>query len=213
MRLTDLRNYGIVLIVGIILNSFIDVVPWFPHFGGLVALLLGILLYDKAGGEGFDFTFSSIGPGQDNSSGVDLQVEPVEAPEKLNQKVRDHPGRRELNIDRTDRDNLDYYDEYREVTINGEEKGVWGVIGRPRNPSYGELIAYIYDLSEDRIRRYQGNVQGVEGRIQPFNDYTWLSVRGRDASRESGGSGRNQFIIDQSGDSPSRRPSDNGGGG
>lgn len=213
-RWKDVRNYGVLLIILVIGNSVIEIIPWFPHFAGLVTLLAGIFVYYKAGGDGIDFTFSGVATGSDSPSEIDLEVEPVEAPAELNKKVRDHPARRELMIDNTDRDNLDYYEEYREVTINGKEKGVWGVVGRPRDSSYSELIAYIYDLSENRIRRYKGNVQSIEGRIQPFHDHTWLSVRGVSAKRESSsGTGRNEIIIDQSSPGDQNKASEYGEGG
>jgi len=197
-RLKDVRNFGFILIAAFVLNSFLEIVPVFPHLLVIFCGLTALFLYKRFDGDGIDFTFSGFDPGKSDDSGPEVLVEPVEAPQKLNKKVRDRPGRRELNLDKTDRDNLDFYDEAREVSINGKEKLIWGVVGYPNNPKYGELIAYIYNLSDDRIMRYKGNVQSVEGRIQPFKDYTWFTARGFNSTRKSSkSSGRNKFIIDQ----------------
>ena len=197
-RLRDVKIFGIALIGFLILNSFFELLPWFPHAAGILFVFTGLFLYYKFGGSGVDFTFSGVTPGSTDDSGPRVLVEPEDAPQELNKKVRDKPARRELDINKTDRANLNFYDEAREVSINGKDKLIWGVVGHPKNTRYNELIAYIYNLSDNRIMRYKGKVQSVEGRIQPFSDYTWFTARGFNASRKSSdSSGRNKFIIDQ----------------
>lgn len=213
MRVEDLGVYGGILIVIVVANSYLDLVPWFPHIAIFVGILGALLIYYKRGGDGIDFTFSGIGTGsEDSSSELKVQVEPDEAPQKLNEKVRNHPARKELRIDRTHRDSTDFKDMAREVTINGKEKLFWGVIGRPRNSKYSEKMRYIYNLTDDRIFAYDAEVKSIQGRLDPFYGYEWLTVRGRDASRSSGGAGRNQFFIGESGESGDRSPIDDGGG-
>lgn len=198
-------------LLGVILNSYIDLWPWFPHFAGLLALLGGIFVYDKMGGTGLDFTLESVGSGSTDSE-LKVQVEPGEAPRKLNQKVRNHPARKEIRIDRTHRDSSEYSDVARKVTINGKEKLFWGVIARPRNSKYSEKMRYIYNLTDDRIYKYDADIPSVQGRLDPFYGYTWLTKRGVNAKRDSTSGGRNQIIFDQGNSGESSRPGNGSGG-
>jgi hypothetical protein len=206
----DLGIYGVTLIFIVVINSYINIFPWWA-MGGFVVLLGVVLLYYGKGGDGIDFTFSGIDSGQDSSDDLQVLVDPDEAPEKLNEKVRNHPARKELQIDRTNRDSTDYKEEAREVTINGKEKLFWGVIGRPRSSRFSEKCRYIYNLTNDRIYAYDADIKSIEGRLEPFYGYKWLTVRGRDATSSSGGKRRNQLIINQ-GDEPSAGSSNDGGG-
>jgi len=205
------RNYGIVLILLIIGNSFLEIIPWVPHFAGLMALLGGIFVYQKMGGSGWDFTLDNVGSASGDSE-LEVQVEPEEAPRKLNQKVRNHPARKEITIDRTNRDSSEYSDVARKVTINGKEKLFWGVIARPRNSKYSEKMRYIYNLTDDRIYKYDADIPSVEGRLDPFFGYTWLTKRGVNAKRDSASGGRNQIILDQRDSDKSSRPGNGSGG-
>lgn len=198
----------ILLLVG---NSFLEIIPWFPHFAGLMVLLGGIFVYDKMGGSGLDFTLDNVGSGSTDSE-IKVQVEPGEAPRKLNQKVRDHPGRKEIRIDRTHRDSSEFNEAAREVTINGKEKLFWGVIARPRNSKYSEKMRYIYNLTDDRIYKYDADIPSVEGRLDPFYGYTWLTKRGVNAKRDSASGGRNQIIFDQGNSGKSSKPGNGSGG-
>ena len=209
MRVKDLGIYGVILIVLLVGNSFFEVIPWYPHFAGLVGLLGLLVVYSEVyDGTGIDFTFSGFSTGSSGSSGPELEVEPVDAPEELNKKVRDSLSYRALKLDKTSEDNLDYYVDTQTVDINGSEKFVMGLVGKPRNHEYGELIAYIYNLTDDRIEQYNGQVKDIKGRVQPFeNKHTWFKTRGVNAKSQSSKTGRNQFIIDQSGESRNRRSS------
>ncbi|WP_276273560.1 hypothetical protein [Haloarcula litorea] len=126
-----------------------------------------------------------------------MKVKPVEAPKKLNKKVLKASGYRPLNLDKTHDDNRDFHTDSRWVRVDGEKHLMYGIIGRPRNTKKREILAYIYDLSDDQIRKYSGDIHDPEGRINPFKGkYSWLQAEGVTAKRKESGRG-NKIEINQ----------------
>lgn len=126
-----------------------------------------------------------------------MKVKPVEAPKKLNKKVLESSGYRPLNLDKTHDDNRDFHTDSRWVRVDGEKHLMYGIIGRPRNTKKREILAYIYDLSDDQIRKYSGDIHDPEERVKPFKGkYSWLQAEGVTAKRKESGRG-NKIEINQ----------------
>jgi hypothetical protein len=114
------------------------------------------------------------------------KIKVAEAPQRLNQKVADIPGWRRINLDHTNDDHRSYRLRRKWVEVNGVEHKMVGIVGRPPNADKREMVAYIYDLSEDEIDDYSGEIYDPKRRIRPFDGkHSWLVIEGSASNTET----------------------------
>jgi hypothetical protein len=114
------------------------------------------------------------------------KIKVAEAPQRLNRKVADKPGYRRINIDDTNDDNLDFRVSRKWVEVKGVEHKMLGIVGRPPKAKKREMLAYIYDLSEDEIDEYSGEIYDPQRRIRPFDGkHSWLVIEGSASNTET----------------------------
>lgn len=184
MDLGDVKILGAALFLFLLFNFSTGLIPWSWVFGltTIIGGAIGLYKWDEGG----------LGTGRKTA-----QISPLEAPRRLNQKVAPVPGYRRINIDHTDDEHKDFRTTTRWVEINGVEHKMYAIVGRPPNPDTREILAYIYDLSEDEIVDYSGEIYDPTRRIRPFegkND--WLIIEGKSVNREGVDSG-GQITINQ----------------
>jgi len=175
--LAQYKKYGVLLIAILVGNAWLNLIPWTFLFVVLGALAV-LIIADQVGWKGLNVMLS---PGSETSSSdePDFQIEPWEAPEKLNEKLRKSKGRKEIDIDTTSPGNLNFKESLAKARIDGTQYWVWWVVGRVKSGYHDEVISYIYDLTEDRIVHSNQNVKDPVHRVEPFSDKpSWLVVEG-----------------------------------
>lgn len=134
---------------------------------------------------------SSIPKNQKEHQGIVLKVEPEQAMEKLNEKIRDSPGYKTIDTDTTGESSRKTYTDTQIREWDGEKHFLYGIISMPQNPGIREYIAYIYDLTDDRIMKYSSDIWKGESRVQPFKGKgSWFRVEGlnvQDLQKNEGG--------------------------
>ena len=175
-----MKKAGFLGILAAILNSIFNFFPWYPDMIVVFGVLGGLLLLDKKGWTGLDVLSPGMNLGGSSSGRPEMKFEPIEAPEKLNEKIRQKGSvHKEINLDYTDGDSLDYYQDKKKKRVDGDQCWLIGIIGRAKGGQYGEVVAYVYDITNDDIEKYNPNVRNPEGRVQPFPDeHGWLIAEG-----------------------------------
>jgi len=173
----DLGLYFIVLSAAVVLNLSISFAPWNLFF--LVGAGIGLVVFYSGFRSGNGLDFGSLSSG---SSERKLVVEPVDAPSRINEKVRDKEGFKRLNLEKTGRSSTKIHTDTEDVKIDGDTNLMFGIIAQPKRMHTKEYVAYILDLSEDRIRKYDSQTYSTNERLQPFKGkYSWLTARGTDS--------------------------------
>lgn len=151
---------------------------------GVVSVLT--LFYYFSNGESF------------NRNSSELVVEPNEALSFVNDKSREIPGYRPLDLDRTSKKNMQLHTKKLVVNENGEKKTKFGVVGRPENQNDKESIAYIVHCDEGHLE-YDGERHGAQERLNPFHGTKWVQNAGYKAQMDEQGQGKptTQFNIHQ----------------
>lgn len=130
----------------------------------------------------FDIELLSRGKGF-TGGGKGLEVEPNEALNFINEKSREIPGYRPINLDRTSKKNMQLHTKKLVVNENGEKKTKFGVVGRPEDQRDKESIAYIVHCDEGHLE-YDGERHGADERLNPFHGTKWVQNAGYKARVE-----------------------------
>lgn len=191
VALRDIGIYFIALTVFTVINLSFTFMPWNAFLVISIAVSL-VALYAK-----YDLSHSSVLSGSRNSR--TLEVEPAEAPEKINEKASRNEMWKKIDLDKSSKSSSKVHVDTQEVRINGEETNfMFGIIGRAKEPYNNQYISYIYDLTEDRIRKYDSQTYDAEERIQPFEGkYSWLTARGVEKQTLDEGSSQPGVVIEQ----------------
>lgn len=170
IKYNDIRLIAGLLFVFLLVNLSIELVPWnyVIVLGGGVGVVALYAKYD-------------LGSSFNRKSRRDVKVEPYEAPQKINEKVARSQGYKKIDLEKTGSSSKTFHVDTQEVEIHGDERNLmFGVVGRAANPYQdNQIVAYIYDLHEDRIRKYSSHRYTGQSRIQPFEGkHSWLQAEG-----------------------------------
>lgn len=187
----DIGIFSGALLIFAVVNLSVTFMPW-PAFFSIAAVVSVVGAYAKFDLKGGLSRFSS--------SQESLSVDPVEAPQRINEKARQNSLYKQIDLEKTGRSSTKVHVDTQEVRVDGEQKNfMFGIIGKAKNPYRNEYIAYIYDLDQDRIRKYDSQRYSAGDRIQPFEGkYSWLTARGVQKTRlESKEVDEPQVVIEQ----------------
>jgi hypothetical protein len=181
--MAEYKKYGALLIAIVVTNAVLDLIPW-TYLFAIVVVVGGLIFADQAGWTGFNLMALGSSSEGRSSGEPEFNIEPYEAPEKLNEKLREAKGRKEIDIDYTSTGNLNFRDSLSKARIDGDEYQVWWVVGRAKEGQHDEIISYIYDLTRDKILHSNQNVKDPVKRVEPFSGKpNWLVVEGISARR------------------------------
>lgn len=172
LQLKDLTVYFFVLTAFIIGNLSFTFMPWnaFIVLTGAVTAVAAYAYVDLGG------SFQSLSMGKDR----ELKVEPVEAPTQINRKARESEMWKMIDLEKTGKSSTKIHVDTQDVRIDGDKTNLmFGIIGMAKHGRNKQYVAYIYDLHEDRIRKYDSQRYESGERVQPFKGkYSWLTARG-----------------------------------
>jgi hypothetical protein len=170
INFNDIRLIAGLLFAFLLVNYSLNLIPWnYVLLIGVSVLAVGV--YAK-----YD-----IGKGLKSGGDRDLKVEPSEAPKRINEKASGVPAYKKLDLEKVGLSSRKIHIDTQEVRLDGEKKNLmFGIVGSAENPyKDNQIVAYIYDLHEDRIRRYDSYKYTGQSRIQPFEGkHSWLQAEG-----------------------------------
>lgn len=170
IKFNDIRFLTVIFVGVIALNFTYNIVPWKVFFllggaTGAVALFAKYDLNEKFG----------------SRKTRELEVEPVDAPKKINQKVNNAEGYKKIDLEKTGEASRNLHTDTQSVRVDGEDKNLmFGIVGWAENPyKNNQILAYIFDLHEGRIRKYSSQRYTGQSRLQPFEGkHSWLQAEG-----------------------------------
>lgn len=144
---------------------------------------------------------SGIQRNTEENPGIQLKVEPLEALQRLNEKIEGGSGYKKIDIDTTGESSRKTYTDTQIREWDGEKHFLYGIISMPQQQGIREYIAYIYDLTDDRIMKYSSDIWDGESRVQPFKGkHSWFKVEGlniQDIQDQQSGGGDTVIQLDQ----------------
>lgn len=194
MKYSHIIGISLISLVAVVGLGESGVVPYsfsMPIVG--VAGFLAIVYF-------FDPDFLNGSTSFGGNKGRDLVVEPNDALNYLQEKNKEIPGHRKLDLDRTSTKNMQLHTARLTVNENGEKKTKYGVVGRPVDQHDKESIAYIVHCDEGDVE-YDGERHTAEERKNPFYGTKWVENAGYKAQVQDEDQGKptTQFNIHQGG--------------
>jgi len=164
--MTHLYGGIIIFVVVLLVNARFNVVPYI-FFAPIVVVAGSVFLI---------YVFQ---PFEETAIEGRSQISSSEAPQAINEYLEESPGKNPINF----KMNKKVHEDTQYVSVEGQKFQAYGVIGfekKTGNPYEAEPVRVIWNLDENDLVAYDGEIPNGMNRTDPFFDkHQWSTIEGR----------------------------------